>query len=339
MPSSECDSEALQEALRHYRHAAERTRNQLAALQQYVRELEQDEATRGLESVKRGGELTELAGQIAGAMTETSPGGVLEALGKVVAMAAQEAIDDMRAGNLEANRAEHLRILEEDLRLDLEEEIEARDKARALLDAYWECTERMAPRRIRLALTMQAEGGFLGITARAEMGLSGEAELVCVDPCGSSLERLQRWMQDPELSERYGAKGELTFTIPLYEWTSSGSEVRATQVTHEESGGALTFDAVIRWFRGRPASVDLFRITPLGTLNQHVQGEIMVFGQGKSFSSDQDLVPVASRAFMAHVGTAEPRVRMCAEPPSPWHGSDELPQAWGRSALDVTITR
>lgn len=339
MPSSECDSEALQEALQHYRRASDRARNTLAKLQQYLRELEQDESTRTLESIKKGGELTELAGQIAGAMTEGTPGGVLEALGKATSMAAQEVIDDMRAGNLDANRAEHLRILEEDLRLDIEELVEKRDEARALLDAYWACTERMAPRRLRFALTVQAEGGFLGITARSEMVLTGDAELVCMDPCPDSFERLLRWIEDPELSERYAAKGALTFAIPLYEWTSSGSEVRVTGVTHAEQGGALSFEAVLQWFRGRPASVDLLRVTPFGTLTQHVQGEILVFGQGKSFSSDQELIAVASQTLRAHVGAAEVRVRMCAEPPSPWHGGDALPQAWGRSALDVTVAR
>jgi hypothetical protein len=110
-------------------------------------------------------------------------------------------------------------------------------------------------------------------------------------------------------------------------------------VTHEERGGPLSFEAAVRWFRSRPASLDLFRITPFGTLTQHVQGEVVVFGQGKSFSSDQDLGQTARRAFYEHAGNTEPKLRMCAEPLSVWHGSDAVTHSWGRSALDLTVTR
>lgn len=339
MPSSACDSDALQEALRHYRRATERTQNKLAELQQYLKELNQDNDTMVLESVKKSGELLELAGQIAGALTERKGPEVLEAVGKLVTTIAQKLLDDVNAGNLEANRAEHLRILQEALRLDLEEELEQRDKARALFDVYWECTERMAPRRIRFELTIWAEGEFLGITARSEVCLTGEAELGCMDPCGGSMERLQRWLKDPDLSERYSAKGELALDIRLYEWTSTRSDVRADGVTHEERGGPLSFEAVVCWLRGRPASLDLLRITPFGTLTQHVQGEVVVFGQGKSFSSDQDLGQTAARAFFQHAGTSEPKLRMCSEPPSAWNGSDAVRHTWGRSALTLTVTR
>jgi hypothetical protein len=65
----------------------------------------------------------------------------------------------------------------------------------------------------------------------------------------------------------------------------------------------------------------------------------MIFGQGKSFSSDQDLAQTARRAFYEHAGNTEPKLRMCAEPPSVWHGSDAVTHAWGRSALDLTVTR
>lgn len=339
MPSSECDSEALQEALRHFRRAHERRQNTLAELQQFKKELDQDKDTETAESVKKIGELIEMTGQIGGTMEKPSAGSGLETLGKLVSMISAMIIEDVRAGNLAANRAERLRILQEALRLDLEEEMELREKAMVLLDEYWACTERMAPRRLRFALTIRAEGGFLGITARSEVAVIGEAGLECMDPCTGSLARLGRWMHDPELGERYSAKGEATLSVPLHEWTSTGAPVRATNVTHEESGGPLTFDAVVRWLRGRPDTLELLRIPLQGTVTQHVQGEVEVFGQGQSFSSDQDLGQVASRMLWEHAGLAEVRIRMCAEASTPWHGSDALTHASSSSALELTITR
>lgn len=341
MPGCDCDSQALQDALRHYRHAVDRTNNQLAELQQYLKELNQDQETQGLESVKRAGELLELGGQLGSAMKERSIFGGLEVLGKALAMSMQEMIDDLRERHQAENRAERLRILQEDLRLDLEEEIEAREKARGLFDAYFECTDRLIPKHIRFQLDIQAEGGFLGIVARSELSCSAQGELTPLAPRPDSLQRLARFLADPELPEYYQGQGTLTLTVPAYLWTASRSDVKAVDVTHQEDGGPLSFQCRARWLRGKPTQLELLYITPAGKYMQHVRGQVVVFGHGQSFNSDHDLIPQVSLALQHYVGLQQGALCLsaAAEPGATWHTSDSHPHASGRSLLDLTITR
>ena len=341
MPSCDCDSQALQDALRHYRHKVERTNNQLAELQQYLKELDQDQETKGLESVKRAGELIELGGQLGSAMKERSIFGGMEVLGKALAMAMQEMIDDLRERQQEENRAERLRILREELRLDLEEEAEAREQARTELDAYWDCTDRLIPKHIRFQLDIQADGGFLGIVAHSELCSIGQGELRPVEPRPNSLQRLARWLADPELPEYFQAKGELSLTVPAYQWTSSRSDVKAADVTHSEDGGPLSFQCRARWLRGKPSQLELLYITPSGAYTQHVRGQIIAFGHGQSFNSDQDLLPSVSLDLQHYMGIQKGALCMsaAADPAVAWHVSDSHAHASGRSLLDITVTR
>lgn len=338
MPYQECDSEELQESLRRYRRATERTQNTMAEIELFLRELNQLNELKGLESLKKAGELMELGGQVTGAMREPTGQNIAEALGKVVAECAEEMIEAEKAGHAEANQAERLRILQERLRLDLEDEVDRREEAQRHVDAFWECTDRLAPRRVCVSLTMQATGGFLGITTRSEVRCEGEAELTSID-AHAPLERPWQCLQEPELVERFQGTGALTVTVPVYEWVSTGSAVQVSGVKHEVLGGPLTFEVVVRWSRARPSRLDLLRITPRGSLTMHVEGTVVAFGQGQTFASDQDVGRTATVAFALQVGTLAPRFRMEAAPASEWHGADALERAWGRSALDVRVMR
>jgi len=341
MPSSDCDSEALQAALDRYRTANGRRRNRQDELTQYLKELQQAEETENLETAKKVAEVLELLSQTGGAIEEKSRFGGLESAFKALGLITQAFIDDIRARNERENRAERLRILRDALRVELEEEEKARDKAGVLLDAYWECTERLAPKRARFQLDLQTEGGFLGIVARSEIGCTGEGELRCTNPCVGTIARLWRWLEDPTLAEEYQARGELTLSIPLFLWTSAGAEVKANNVTHQEDGGPLSFDLRVRWLRGKPDQLDVLYILPAGKRMQHVRGEISVFGHGQSFSSDQDLMSSVNMVFRVHAEPPGGRQRLSAgsDPSATWRSSDAQTHAWGRSALDVTITR
>jgi len=339
MPGSDCDSPALQEALTRYRRANARRRNSQAELEQLVKELRQQDDTRDLEATKKLTEILELLAQAGGAVEDKSLFGGLETIEKALGLITQAMIDKIRERHARENAAERLRILSETLRLDVEEEHEARDKAGVLLDAYYACTEKFIPKRVRFQLDAQIEGGFLGIVARSEVCISGEASLHGVKTCSGTEERLYRWLDDPTLAEQYDAKGELSLTIPVYLWTSARSDVKALNVTHHEDGGALSFDLSVRWYRGKPDQLDVLWVLLVGSRVQHVRGEVSVFGHSQSFSSDHDLMQSVRQALTSHAEPLQRHLYAGCEPGATWHHSDTKTQSFGRSALDVAISR
>lgn len=336
MPYQECDSEELQAALRLYRRSSDRRRNTLAELKLYLRELSEMKDLKALESLKKLGEFVELAGQVTEAIREPKAPAVMQALGKLAAEIAELILDDIRAGRLAANQAERLRILEESLRLDVEEDIDRREAAQALVDAFWACTERLAPRRLRFALTLQSEGGFLGVTARSELRCEGEAELI-PEYVGEAAKRPRRCLDEPELTEFYTTEGEITATMTCHEWMSPASGIQVSGVSHELRGGPLRFRAELRWPRGRPSSLEISWLTSSGDLMLHISGTVVAWGQGQTFTSNADAAATTARVLREHLGTGSLRAE--AEPGQPWQITSTLPHASARSTLDITVSR
>ena len=188
---------------------------------------------------------------------------ILEAFGKAVSMGTQEIIDDARGDDLNADRAERLRILEEALRIEVEQEHADKERVRRLFMDYWACTEQQAPRELTLTLEVESRSGTL-IGISGALRCEGRVKLASLEPCEDFLGRFNRWLEDPAMSEGFTGTGELILTITSFTWTSSMPAIEVRDFTNELIGGPLQFRPVVRWLRGAPAVLDLLGISILG---------------------------------------------------------------------------
>lgn len=255
MAANPCRTKELDAALDAARLAWDRHLLARQELQAQVATLRRGLGRGDLERSARVDEFVERFGQLTGAVDAgVKVGAAVDAFSAAAALVIDPGPGEVESGGIPSPQVAKLTILVRRVESTARAFAHRREQSRPLFERYWECTERLRPRRVELRIETDGAMSAGLATARLRRTWTARAMLTAQSASGSTSfsARFARWLTDPSLPQQLSGSGVVTSTMPTYDWTQSRTDIQVTAAKPVTSGGPLRAQFQVFWHRGDP---------------------------------------------------------------------------------------
>lgn len=179
--------------------------------------------------------------------------------------------------------------------------VHRRELSRPLFQRYWDCAERLRPRRVELRIETDGAMNAGLATARLRRIWTARATLTAQAAPGSASfsARFARWLADPSLPQQLSGVGVVTSTMPTYDWAQSRPDIQVTAAKPVTSGAALRAEFQVFWHRGDPGYASV-RVTSSGEQTVTLQVQLTMRALTSHLGGEHALHELLSRQLLVH---------------------------------------